>query len=316
MLSLRYYVPPPIFRPYLGAYYIIDGVVSHDYSLRDTLLPENANLRIDCSSSWRISGLTSEPFYSSDAMIFGPTSQPIDVEHQGPFHVIGIGIRTRGWHSFFGLDANEVADRVLDASLLLGDAGSAFIETVGNANDDSCIIQAINRLFLTLLHQHTEPCPSLLDHFEHYLMNAAGENLTVDAMSKALDISNRQLERWSNRLYGFPPKLLLRRRRFLRAASTLRAHPELGWMDVVGNDYYDQSHFIREFKQFSHLSPKAFTARPPLLIGSGYALRDKLSAMRRQSMALSDISLQKIIGTGPPTAARESIISPPSITSS
>ena len=77
-------------------------------------------------------------------------------------------------------------------------------------------------------------------------------------------LSRRQVERKCNALYGAPPKLLARKYRALRAAVAL-ASGASSTDDVVDRGFYDQSHMIREIKQFTGLTPRQIKADPPLL---------------------------------------------------
>jgi methylphosphotriester-DNA--protein-cysteine methyltransferase len=79
----------------------------------------------------------------------------------------------------------------------------------------------------------------------------------VDELVATAGMSARQVERLARRIYGAPPKLLARKYRALRAASVLGS-ADLPWQDVAGDAFYDQSHFIREIKHFTGLTPRQF----------------------------------------------------------
>ncbi|HEV7233499.1 MAG TPA: helix-turn-helix domain-containing protein, partial [Sphingorhabdus sp.] len=67
-------------------------------------------------------------------------------------------------------------------------------------------------------------------------------------------LSQRQLERMTKRFYGMAPKKLARKYRALRAAQIL-AHGDSLDDAGLGLAFYDQSHLIREVKQFTGLTP-------------------------------------------------------------
>ena len=73
-------------------------------------------------------------------------------------------------------------------------------------------------------------------------------------------IDNRLLLRLTKRYFGFPPKLLLMRTRFLCAMTAMlvgRAGPDFG---AVPSGYHDQSHFIRDGNRFLGTTPRRFLA--------------------------------------------------------
>lgn len=89
------------------------------------------------------------------------------------------------------------------------------------------------------------------------LMRDAGDPVPSTALAKQLHISSRELERRFREYVGLSPKQLSRtfrfqdvlQKKFIASSLTDVAH---------SSGYYDQSHFIRDFKAFSGLSPAGF----------------------------------------------------------
>lgn len=74
-----------------------------------------------------------------------------------------------------------------------------------------------------------------------------------------LSISQRRLEQRFRTEIGISPKLLQRTYRVNRVIQTLVQQPNLLLTDIAYRfDYFDQSHFIREFKQFTGTTPSKF----------------------------------------------------------
>ena len=81
---------------------------------------------------------------------------------------------------------------------------------------------------------------------------------TVEGLTKATGLHVRQVERLALRAFGFPPKLLLRRARFLRSLHAIRATGRGGGSRAIDPAYTDHSHFIRDAHDFLGMSPQAF----------------------------------------------------------
>ena len=94
----------------------------------------------------------------------------------------------------------------------------------------------------------------------------------IDDLIAATGLSRRQVERKCNAIYGAPPKLLARKFRALRAAVAMRGS-DLSFDDAVGHGFYDQSHLIREVKQFTGLTPKQIRDQPTALAAITVAQR-------------------------------------------
>jgi AraC-like DNA-binding protein len=89
--------------------------------------------------------------------------------------------------------------------------------------------------------------------------NPAG--ITLEALEKFTGLSRRQIERKFSNFIGLSPKIVVRMQRFFHATSQLNllSKPKPDWANIALNSgYYDQSHFIGEFKKLTGLSPQKF----------------------------------------------------------
>jgi len=61
---------------------------------------------------------------------------------------------------------------------------------------------------------------------------------------------------------GMSPKLFLRIQRFDRLLARVSRASEVQWANVAADHgYYDQSHFIRDFRDFTGMTPSVYRAR-------------------------------------------------------
>ncbi|MFN2387861.1 MAG: helix-turn-helix transcriptional regulator [Thermoanaerobaculia bacterium] len=89
-------------------------------------------------------------------------------------------------------------------------------------------------------------------------------NVGVDRLAGLSGLSRRSLERRFDAAVGMPPKRLARIVRFQRVFREARASARAGWVEVALRcGYADQSHLIRDFREFSGEAPAAF------LVGEG-----------------------------------------------
>jgi len=87
------------------------------------------------------------------------------------------------------------------------------------------------------------------------------ELLRVDELCARFDVSERTLQRLLHKRTGLGPKWLIRRRRLQEAADRLRdADAELAGI-AADLGYADQSHFTRDFRKATGLTPGEFAAR-------------------------------------------------------
>ena len=86
-------------------------------------------------------------------------------------------------------------------------------------------------------------------------------------------MSERSLERLCGRYFGFPPKLLLRRQRFLRSVAQFMAASRRSWSQALDSQYYDQAQFVRDFRSFMGMTPSEYAEAP-------HPILDKVIAQR------------------------------------
>lgn len=83
----------------------------------------------------------------------------------------------------------------------------------------------------------------------------------LDWLRREACLSVKQLERKFKERTGVNPKLLSRLIRFDKAYRTKNAKPDLDWFSVaIACDYYDYQHLVRDYREFTGLTPTAFLA--------------------------------------------------------
>lgn len=109
----------------------------------------------------------------------------------------------------------------------------------------------------------------LVPHFQHCLTGTPGDfapvldtmlqrpsGWTVQGLANKYRCTERWIEKQCALQTGLPPKTWLRLIRYRSAANYKLLHPMAPWMEVVARfGYVDQSHLIRDFKQFSGNTP-------------------------------------------------------------
>ena len=92
------------------------------------------------------------------------------------------------------------------------------------------------------------------------ITNLKGQ-VSVDELSEQIKINRRRLERKFSSAIGLSPKQLSK---IIRLQSTLKMLANKRFTSLTSiaheGDYYDQAHFIKDFKEFTGMSPKKFYA--------------------------------------------------------
>lgn len=108
----------------------------------------------------------------------------------------------------------------------------------------------------------TSSQPSYLVEALRHLRSNATSLVSIESLSEQVFVCKRQLQRAFQHRLGVSPKVYGRIVRFRHAFLYLQANPGVKMADVTYDfGYADQSHFIREFREFSGSHPRAFLSR-------------------------------------------------------
>jgi len=151
-----------------------------------------------------------------------------------------------------GVPALELSDSHVALEELLPAARVVeATERLQAARDDRARVEVVEELLLELPFARD---PLVTQGIE--LLANAGEGASVARVARSLGVSERQFERRFKARVGLTPKHFARLQRFERAVNLARSAPSLS---VAAQDagYYDQSHFIRDFRGFVGVTPGA-----------------------------------------------------------
>jgi AraC-like DNA-binding protein len=253
--TLRYFTPAAPLRPWISSYYLFQSPLTH---LTDTLRAELPQVRFFFRGQGRFRYGDAAPVDVPDAALCGPTAIAIGFESHGPLAILGAGLLPAGWAALVGEGADQFANTVADLEHVVGPVARSALLRMQEAAGPRDLVAAADAFFL-LLSSRAKPPPLWFTRATDEWL-AGSLDPDVGALVAATGMSARQIERLALRVYGASPKVLARKYRALQAAVRLGLAPESGWEAAAAGVFYDQSHFIREFKTFVGMTPKAFTA--------------------------------------------------------
>lgn len=153
----------------------------------------------------------------------------------------------------------EFADRTDGLDLLMAGRESDFRDSLLEAESFIGQIIAFEREVSVGLADVSD-----LDHRLAYAVRRFGNmgGAKVSSLAAEIGWSERKLERDFAKYVGLSPKMFGRVSRFSSMVRAMESHGPLGLIDHAHDfGYYDQSHMINEFREFSGESPTAFYER-------------------------------------------------------
>ncbi|MEP3225168.1 MAG: helix-turn-helix domain-containing protein [Parasphingorhabdus sp.] len=277
----RFVLPPPPLQRYLTTYYFTEIESADGTEVSDMLLPQWASIRYIYRGSVDMTIPDHKPQPSPRAAMTGPTSLAAPIASKSS-RIAAFGLLPLGWHKFVGQPAARWANKVVDVeSAHKFELFAQIWKAIETAESEADMVDKCNHLLLQAL----PPADAEDDRIEAAHLALTDPNIdSVSALSERLEMDTKQLSRFSNRVFGFLPKLLLRRQRFVRTLGQALMNPSQSWSECVDLNYYDQAHFNRDFKRFMGLTPRQYMAQPHPIFGIGASERTKALGRPLQAM--------------------------------
>jgi AraC-like DNA-binding protein len=200
----------------------------------------------------------SAPRRQSAELLVGQITAPIRLEPTGAIRLVGVRFRPEGLAPLLGgLPVAELTDADVSADDLLGRRLAGFAERLHAAADAATRIRTLDSMLCDVLRRVPAVDPRLAAA-AHMIAAGRGQART-DVVAAAACVSVRQLQRMFDTGVGVGPKRLARITRFQHLLTTLAGAPVAGWASLAAAcGYADQSHLIRDFREFTGAPPGEF----------------------------------------------------------
>jgi AraC-like DNA-binding protein len=173
---------------------------------------------------------------------------------------MGVQFKPGGAAAFFSGSAREFHDNHVSlADIWGGDEAERLHERLVDAPTPEAKAAVLFRALAARARQaERHPAVALaLTRFER-----APHRTSVKAVAREAEISVKRLIGLFADEVGMTPKAYLRVSRFQRVLARVHPAVSIDWMDEVErHGYYDQPHFIREFREFSGFTPTEYLRR-------------------------------------------------------
>ena len=285
---MRYWKPAPALAPFISGYHLYALETAPGEPHRDVFQPAWSNLRIRLTegSHWRVRIRDGGWHRPGRVTLFGPSSAVTWSESETGL-VVGAGIRPRGWLRLLADDAGDWADRIDDCPAFGSATPEALYDGFCGIHDEEAVPACFDALFADAMRPRGRD-DEAVGRIEAALVDP--ELRTVGELAGKAGLSVRALERLARRAFGFTPKLLLRRARFLRSLHAIRTAPAADRATAIDQSYTDYSHFVRDSHAFIGMSPQAFLKLDNPLLKQSLELRDRVLGAPAQALAGSGAS--------------------------
>ncbi len=181
----------------------------------------------------------------------------IHIESDGHVGLIAVRFFPWGAYHFFDTLISSFLDAFVSTEVLWEDHHEEATEKVRSAPSHRERLQFVEQFLLARLKEHRRSDPAVDEAIK--LCRVERGRLLVKELCERVELSRKQLERRFLGSIGTTPKVFCRVSRFLDVFHHLQTFRGRSLTELTHEcGYFDQAHFIREFKEFSGFTPKQF----------------------------------------------------------
>ncbi len=247
---------------FVDVLWLYDGYdVAHE---KERLLPDGTvelviNLREDCIRVY--DSHRPEEFHTiPGCVVSGPRSEFFVIDTAGEAQTVGVHFKPGGAFPFLGLPSCELHNQSVALEDLWGTESASLRDRLLNAAKPEEKLRVLEACLLEHLVKPAQPHPAVGLAVQQLWgpMRAAPVSLMADELGFS---QRRFIQLFSNEV-GLTPKLFSRVSRFQRIIRAAHAPGEINWAEMALDcGYYDQPHFIHDFRSFAGITPSEYLER-------------------------------------------------------
>lgn len=191
------------------------------------------------------------------------TNKPVDVQMRKGAGCIAICFHPGMAYRFFKIPLHLLSNTTASLTDLWGTSAITLENLVLNAGNNYRRVALLQQHFLQLLVKAHDNLP--VKYCLQQVQLAKGL-ISVVALTKNIGISQRHLSRQFQQFVGLSPREYLRVARFIYSLEKLKRSSQASLTQVAyESGYYDQAHFIRDYKLYAGFTPGEVLRNPNIL---------------------------------------------------
>lgn len=256
-LNPKTYEPNIKLSEFVKRYWTLDGE-KENIPLRNTIVPDGTmKLIFHYGDTYKHHSYNGEITILPKCFLIGQLTKPYVIEPVGVTGSFVVQFKPNGFLPFTSIPIKEMENTAVPLDILFERDGVKLGNQILNANSTSERIQIIE-VFLFKQLADRENIDNIVNTTIETIFNTNGK-FSVNEFSKNNNINRRGLARKFSSSIGLSPKQLAKT---IRIQTTLKIllNEEISSLTELAyeNEYFDQAHFIKEFKEFTGLTPKEF----------------------------------------------------------
>lgn len=252
----KYPVNNPILKQLIKYFWVITS--DNEVNISHKLLPvNNIDIIINFSSQIKYT-LSNKTQINTKGLHFnGIRKQYYTINQIGKLNVLGISFFPEGLYPFLKIPLSEFTNRTIELDLLINRFTSRIEEKISISNVYAEKFDIIENELIQLIDFELIKTKDISRLFNTFYWNT--NKLDINYFCVQYGINQRKLERVFNKYIGISPKAFQKINRFQGILNHILKREYVDLTSLAYEyGYYDQMHFIKDFKSYAGCSPSQF----------------------------------------------------------
>lgn len=261
MRSFHYFPPPPL-ADFVALFWVYEGYQQpHE---KERLLPDGSmelviNLRENRTRVYDRRDIEKIETLAG-SLIVGAHSEFFVIDTAEQNTVIGVHFKPGGAFPFFDPPATELRNSLLSLDALWGAQAGELRERLLEAGTPQAMFHVLEEVLLAKAAQRLERHPAVAFALREF--HGVPHTRTIAEVTGQIGLSPKRFIQVFGDEVGLTPKLFCRVRRFQKVLRLIGKGARVDWAGVATDcGYFDQAHFIHDFRAFSGLNPSTYLAQ-------------------------------------------------------
>ncbi|MDQ0638602.1 AraC-like DNA-binding protein [Pedobacter sp. W3I1] len=257
-MEFKQFLPSAALKPYIRHYYIFQS--DADSTFEDVVFPSGDMEVIFNLGSGSWESLVGNSFKKTPKIeLWGQITKPLAIRSVGKHSMLGIKFYTHSASYFFNDQMGAFNDSITDLQDVIGGSADVLHQKLLETEGEQNRIDLLETFLLKRLIRHQKKSfhiNKVADILNSILKDASGSNITYIASRH--NITTRYLQRLLHQHTGLSPKSYDKINRFQQSLKMISKNEQPFTNIAYACGYFDQSHFIRDFKSFTGLTPSSY----------------------------------------------------------
>lgn len=201
----------------------------------------------------------------NDSIFLGQLMSSIQFQLPKKLNLLLVKVYPWAIPAFINYPVAELQDKIIPLELLLGNTIPNLVQQLMEANTHRIIIQRLEHFFIKKLASNKNIPKKPLQVASSLILQQKGF-ISIKEILAQVPVSRRTLELQFKNQLGITSTQFARKARLRYVAATLSNQSAMNYTTLAHwCGYFDQSHFIRDFKAVMHQTPTLFFKETPFV---------------------------------------------------